>query len=157
NLNAVWDLIAEGPRVRVARLNLAAGRSARQGLAYQDALGYLSVGLSLLGKRGWQTDYELAFALHSEALECEYLTANFERAEQLFDALIANARSKLDKARIYRTKILLANSEERYEEVIKVGIAALRLFGIRYLRRPSKLDVLIQLLLVRLRLRGRTP
>ena len=31
------------------------------------------------------------------------------------------------------------------------------MFGIRYMRKPSKLDLLAQLLLVRLRLRGRTP
>ena len=158
NLNATWELIAEqDARQRVARLNLVAGRKARQALAYQDALGYISVGLNLLDKSAWQTGYDVAFGLHSEALECEYLTANFERADQLFKTLITNSRSKLDKARIYRTKILLDNSEERYEEVVKVGIAALRLFGIRYVRRPSKLDLLIQLMLVRLRLRGRTP
>ena len=79
-----------------------------------------------LDKRAWRTGYDLAFELHSEALECEYLTANFERADQLFKTLIANARSKLDKARIYRTKILLDTSEERYEQAIKVGIKALQ-------------------------------
>ena len=55
-------------------------------------------GSACSAKRAWQTDYDLAFELHSEAFECEYLTANFERADQLFKALIANARSKLDKA-----------------------------------------------------------
>ena len=58
---------------------------------------------------------------------------------------------KLEKARIYRTKILLANSEKRDQEAITVGIQALRMFGIRYMRKPSKLDLLSQLLLVRLR------
>ena len=158
NLNATWELLAEeGLRQQLARLNLVAGRKARQALAYQDALGYISVGLALLREGAWQSNYDLAFGLHSEALECEYLTANFERADQLFKTLIANATSKLDKARIYRIKILLDNSEERYEEVIKVGISALKLFGIRYRRSPSNLDLLIQLLLVRLRLHRRTP
>ena len=99
NLNAASELIAdEEEKQSVARLNLVAGRRARQALAYQDALGYISVGLDLLGKKAWRQDYDLAFELHSEAFECEYLTANFARAEQLFKALIANARSKLDKA-----------------------------------------------------------
>lgn len=158
NLNATWELITEETlRDKLARLNLVAGRKARQALAYQDALGYISVGLALLKEDAWRSNYDLAFGLHSEALECEYLTANFERADQLFKTLIANASSKLDKARIFRIKILLDNSEERYEDVIKVGISALKLFGIRYRRRPSNLDLLIQLLLVRLRLHRRTP
>ena len=105
-------------RQRVARLNLVAGRKARQALAYQDALGYLSVGLGLLGPKSWNCTYDLAFELHSEAFECEYLTANFERADQLFLDLIANARSKLEKARVYHTKILLDTSEARYEQAI---------------------------------------
>ena len=91
-----------------------------------------SLSVCICSARGaWQNCYDLAFELHSEAFECEYLTANFERADQLFKVLIANARSKLDKARIYRTKILLDTSEERYEQAIKVGIEALRLFKVR--------------------------
>ena len=111
----------------------------------------------LLGQDAWQTDYELAFELHSEALECEYLTANFERADQLFHALIANAKSKPEIAKTYRTKIILDTSEERHEQAIKIGIEALKLFGVRYVRTPSRLHLLVEFLLVRLRLRGRQP
>ena len=158
NLNYAWELIGNGEeRLKVARLNLAAGRRARRALAYQDALGYISIGLNLIGEEAWQRCYELGFELHSEALECEYLTGNFERAERLFRLLIANARSKLDKAKTYRTKILLDTSEERYTQAIDVGIEALRLFKVRYIKKPSRLHLLIQLLIIRFRMRGRKP
>jgi predicted ATPase/class 3 adenylate cyclase len=158
NLNAASELITdEGERLSVAHLNLVAGRRARQALAYSDALGYLAVGLRLLGKRVWHTDYELALELYSETFECEYLTANFARADELFNALIANARSKLEKARLYRTKILLETSEEHYEEAIATGVTALKILGVYYLKRPSKLLLLAQFLLVRLRMQMRTP
>jgi predicted ATPase/class 3 adenylate cyclase len=158
NLNYACDLLVdEGERQRAARLNLVAGRKARQMLAYQDALGYITVGLGLLGEKAWQKCYELAFEFHSEALECEYLTGNFDRADQFFRVLVANARSKLEKARTYLTKILLDTSEEHYEQAIKVGIEALRLFDVRYLRNPSRLHLLLELMLARLRMRGRTP
>jgi predicted ATPase/class 3 adenylate cyclase len=158
NLNYAWELIGdEQERQHIARLNLVAGRRARQALAYKDALGYIAVGLSLLGQRAWRTDYELTFELHSEAFECEYLVANFARADELFAGLIANARSKLEKARIYGTRILLDTSELRYEQAIAVGIVALKLLGVRYLRKPSKMHLLAQLMLARLRMRGRRP
>ena len=158
NLNSAWQLLSDAEeKQRVAEINLVAGRKARRALAYQDALGYISVGLGLLGSRCWSRTYDLAFALHSEAFECEYLTANFERAEILFAELIANARSKLDKARVYRTKVLLDTSEARYEQALKVGIEALKLFGLSYPRKPSKLHLLAQLMLVRLQMRGRKP
>jgi predicted ATPase/class 3 adenylate cyclase len=158
NLNYAWELIAdEQQKQRAARLNLVAGRRARQSLACQDALGYISVGLRLLDDQAWQNARELVFELHSEALECEYLTGNFAHADQLFSVLVANARSKQEKARTYLTKILLDTSEARYEQAIEVGIEALRLFDVRYLRKPSRLHLFAELLLVRLRMRGRKP
>jgi len=158
NLNGALDLLVdEEERQRVARLNLVAGRRGRQLLAYQDALRYINAGLSLLDQTAWQKCYDLAFALHSEALECEYLSGNFDRADQTFKVLIANARSKLEKARTYLTKILLDTSGERYEHAIKIGIDALKLFDVRYVRNPSRLHLLLELVRVRLRMRGRTP
>jgi predicted ATPase/class 3 adenylate cyclase len=158
NLNYAWELLTdEQERLRAARLNLVAGRRARQALAYRAALGYLSVGLSLLGDDAWQTCHDLTSELHSEALECEYLTGNFERADRLFDVLIARSRSKLEKARTYLTKILLDTSEERYEEAVKVGIQALRLFDVHYVRTPSSWHLARELMLARLRMRGRRP
>ncbi len=158
NLNFAWELIADHQqRLRAARLNLVAGRTARQSLAYQDALNYICIGLGLLGDQSWQNAHELAFELHSEALECEYLTGNFAHADELFDVLVANARSKQEKARTYLTKILLETSEERYEEAIKVGIEALSLFRVRYHRKPSHLHLLAELMQARLRMKGRKP
>ena len=156
NLNYAWELVEDAEeRLKVARLNLEAGRRARQALAYQNALGYLSIGIALVGQEGWQHCYEVAFELHSEAFECEYLAGNFEGADQLFRVLIANSKSKLDKARTYRTKILLDASEERHADAIEAAIQALRLFNIRYVRKASWLPLLLELIMVRLRLRGR--
>jgi predicted ATPase/class 3 adenylate cyclase len=156
NLNYAYELISdEAERQRVARLNLVAGQSARQALAYQDALGYISIGLRLLDQNAWKSCNDLAFELHSEALEDEYLTANFERADQLFRVLIANAGSNVAKARTYCSKIILDTSEERYEQAIRVGIQALRLFGVRFTERPSKIHLLFEFVSVRLRMRGR--
>ncbi len=158
NLNSALDLLKDKEeRQRVARLNLVAGRRGRQLLAYQDAMRYINAGLSLLDETAWQKRYDLAFALHSEALECEYLSGNFDHADQTFKVLIANARSKLEKARTYLTKILLDTSGERYEDAIKIGIDALKLFDVRYVRNPSRLHLLLELVRVRLRMRGRSP
>ena len=158
NLNYAWQLIAEaGERRRAAYLNLVAGRAARQSLAYQSALDYVSVGLGLLEEKSWRSCYELSFELHSEALECEYLVGHLKRADHLFRVLITNARSNLDKARTYLTKILLDTNEERYEQAVEVGTEALRLFEVRYARAPPKLHLLLELARARMRMRGRNP
>jgi len=156
NLNYAWELIVDKEEKReLARMNLIAGCKARNSLAYEDALRYMSVGLNLLEENAWQTCYDLAFDLHVNALECEYLTGAFAHAEELFALLIDKSRSTLDKAKVYLTKILLDTSEEHYEEAIRVGIEALRLFGIRCVRTPTVADLAWELLLARARMRGR--
>lgn len=158
NLNTASALITDEKEcVGVAQLNLVAGRRARHALAYQSALGYITVGLNLLGREAWRTNYELTMRLHSEAFECEYLTANFARADQLFTTLIANTSSKLDKARIYRTKLLLDTSEERYEQAVAVGETALKLLGVSYSRQPSKLHLALEFMRLKLSMRSRKP
>ena len=158
NLNYAWELITDPEIMRcAAQFNLVMGRKARHSLAYHDALSYIRVGLSLLEATAWESNHELAFELNSEALECEYLTGNFDQAEQRFGILIANSQSRLDAARTYLTKILLDTSEERYEQAIKLGTEALSLFGITYLRKPSRLHLLRELVEARLRMKGRRP
>jgi predicted ATPase/class 3 adenylate cyclase len=158
NLNYAWDLInTEEEKLDVARLNLVAGRKARDALAYKEALRYLTIGLSLLDERAWKSSYELVFQLHASALECEYLNGSFDRAEALSTLLLERSRSKLDRASIYLTKILLHTTEERYEDAIEIGIQALRLFGIRYRRNPKTPHLLVELALARVRMGGRQP
>ena len=151
--------MATDPRPRrkeeVARLNLIAGAKARETLAYEDALGYLSTGIKLLDANAWKETHELAFELHANALECEYLVGAFARAEELFNLLLDKAESKLAQAKVYLTKILLDTSEERYEDAIQIGLRALRLFGISYRRDPGLPHLARELLIARLRMRGR--
>jgi predicted ATPase/class 3 adenylate cyclase len=156
NFNYAWDVIrSPAEKQEVSRLNLIAGSKARQTLAYKEALGFLSTGMRLLGSEAWKETHELAFELHANALECEYLSGGFARAEQLFALLLDKAATKLAKAKVYLTKILLDTSEERYENAIQVGIQALRLFGIRYRRHPGMLHLGSELIIARARTRGR--
>jgi predicted ATPase/class 3 adenylate cyclase len=158
NLNYAWELLTDAEEKReLAHLNLVAARKARNALAYQDALQHLSVGLNLLKQESWQSCYELVFDLHVNALECEYLTGAFGRAEELLTTLVNKARSPLDQATIYLTKILLDTSEERYEDAIRIGIRALRLFGIRYVRNPGILHLAREFIHARARMQGRRP
>jgi predicted ATPase/class 3 adenylate cyclase len=158
NLNYSWELLAADDEKReLARLNLIAGSKARNALAYQDALRYMSTGLKLLDVNAWRDCYDLAFHLHVNALECEYLIGAFDRADELLTLLLGKSRSSLDNAQIYLTKILLDTSEERYESAIRVGIKALRHFGIHYVRNPMMPHLAREFILARIRMRGRRP
>ena len=132
-------------RDKVARLNLEAGRIARTSLAHHDALTHFQTGIALLNEGSWQDRYGLTFDLYAECFECEYQVGNFEQANTLFELLLHNARSVLDRAKIYYTKILLDTSAQRYAEAIQLGIEGLQLFGIPFPVKPSKRHLLYEL------------
>src|SRR4029077_10244691 len=82
-------------------------RKAKASAAYASACTYLAAGMALLGERDWGSQYDLIFSLWLERAECEFLTGNFDTAEQLIGELLQRSSSKIDRATACRLKILL--------------------------------------------------
>ncbi|HON59488.1 MAG TPA: serine/threonine-protein kinase PknK, partial [Smithella sp.] len=117
-------------RQHLARLNLQAGIKAKDSTAYSAASKYLGAGRELLSEMAWKTEYDLAYALYKELMECQYLERNFEEAERLFQIIIAHAGTRIDKAKAYNTMLVLYTSSRPPKEAIELGLEALRMFGI---------------------------
>lgn len=149
NSGAVLDL-AQTTRTRLAELNLMAGRRARESLAYEDAVRLLRVGIDLLPPKPWKSEYAVAFGLHAECFECEYLLGDFEAAEGRFEELVRHARDRLDYAKIHYTRVLLDTSRGRYAEAVSAGMVALQDFGITLPDRPRQWHILWELTKARL-------
>jgi Nif-specific regulatory protein len=131
HLNLGRALIADQTeRIALARLNLTAGRKAKSATAYDAALGYFTTGFTLLTEARWDTDYDLAFELHLESAECEYLCGRFDEAEQAYRPLLQRARTRLDRARIHNLRILQYEHVSRYADAIRAGGEGLALFGV---------------------------
>ncbi|MCY1058906.1 AAA family ATPase [Nannocystis sp. SCPEA4] len=131
HLNAAAALI-EGPAARLdlARLDVQAGRRAKQANAYSSALIYLNAALDLLPADAWDAHFQLTFDLHRDLSECAYLCNENDVAERLFDAAISHARDPLERAEIFALKISLYYSVGRMQESIDVGMLALRELGV---------------------------
>ena len=99
-------LIDRDEKAQVATIDLRAGRKAKASAAYASACAYFSAGMALLDERDWGSQYELTFSLWLERAECEFLTGNFEKAEQLIGELLQRRASKVDQAAVYHLKIL---------------------------------------------------
>ena len=125
-------------RVRLAQLNLAAGQKAKSSTAYLSAENYLDIGTGLLDADSWERDYRLAFDLHFEKAECEYLNGNFDRANSIFDFLLTNATSRVDKARVYDKKIIIMTNMGKHRAGMECGLEALRMFGISIPAAPAR-------------------
>ena len=131
HLNRGRGLIADKAELlNLARLNLKAGRKAKSSTAYEAALGYFATGVELLQETDWSLDYELAFALHLETGECQYLCARFDDSEREFQFLLKRARTPLDKATVHTLRIIQHEKLSHYSEALQSAREGLALFGV---------------------------
>ena len=133
HLNLGRRIIEEpAERLALAGLDLQAARRAKASTAYQAARGYLQAARDLLPPDAWSTEYDLALAIHLEAAECEYVTGDDDEAGRLVDVLLAQARTRLDRARVHRLRIVRYESLTRYADALAVGREALALFDLSF-------------------------
>ncbi len=134
-------LVDHDEKVRVAAINLRAGRKAKDSAAYASALAYFSAGIALLDKRDWSNEYELTFSLWLERAECECATGNFDTAGQLIDQLLQRAASKLDEAAVYHLKVRLHTLKSEPHDAVTAALTCLRRLGIDMPMHPTQEQV----------------
>ena len=130
-------LIDRDEKVQVATIDLRAGRKAKASAAYASARVYFSAGMALLDERDWGSQYELTFSLWLERAECELLSGNFEKAEQLIVELLQRGASKVDQAAVYHLKVLLHIVKSENPQAVDSALTCLRLFGIDLPAHPT--------------------
>jgi predicted ATPase len=122
-------LVDRDQKAQVVTINLRAGRKAKASAAYASACTYLAAGMALLDERDWGSQYDLMFSLRLERAECEFLTGNFETAEQLIGELLQRGASKVDQAAAYHLKVLLHTVKSENAQAVDSALTCLRLFG----------------------------
>lgn len=128
-------------RYAAAELALVAGRRALGSAAWEPALRYFSAGLALLPEDAFDSRHELAFALHSDAAESEYLNGNVERAETLSKEAMRHARSVAEKVRVLEIQMLFGASRNQLQEVVEVGLSALDLLGVHIAKVAGEAEI----------------
>ncbi len=142
HLNLGVDLVTSlQEQEEIAKLNLKAGKKAKAATAYRAATDYLKGGLQLLSTDSWQSQYDLTLSLYSEAVEASYLNGNFNEMEQLAIPVENNAKTVLDKVKVYDSKIQAAVSQGNLKEAIEIGLQVLEQLGISFPENPSQLDI----------------
>jgi PAS domain S-box-containing protein len=131
------QLIDPDEKVHAAAIDLSAGRKAKASAAYASARAYFSAGMAFLDERDWSSQYELTFSLWLESAECELLTGNFEKAEQLIVELLQRGESKVDQAAVYHLKVQLHMVKGEYPQAVDSALTCLRLFGIDLPAHPT--------------------
>ncbi len=122
----------------LAKLNLKAGRKARNSTAYVAATIYIQTGLKLLADNSWKNQYELTLDLYVAATETAYLNADLARMEQMAQFVLQNAQTILDKVKIYEIQIKSLTAQCHMLEAIAVGRDVLKQLGIELPTEPDE-------------------
>lgn len=147
NQSSEWETLA--------KLNLMAGQKAKASAAYEPAFNYLQVGLELLAENSWTTHYDLTLALHLEAAQAAYLNSNFDQMGQLVTAVLQQARTLLDKVRIYEVQIQAYVAQNKLLEAIEISLSVLELLGTKLPRKPSRTQIISGFAATKLALLGK--
>lgn len=130
-LNLGAELVTDPEqRYELAHLNLMAGKKALDATAYEPATRYLTVGLGLLEAACWQTHYNLALELYTEATVAAFLTADFEQAALLAEVVLREAKTIRDKVKVYETQIRFCISQNKLKAAIAIALEVLAMMGI---------------------------
>ncbi len=139
----------------LASLNLMAGKKAQATVAFELAFKYLKIGIKLLRKDSWETHYKLTLALYVELTEATYLCGDFEQVEKLVKLVLQQAKTLLDQVKIYEVKLRACMQKRHTQETMKTAFSVLKLLGIYFPNKSSKLNTLLKLLLTKLALTGK--
>lgn len=158
-LNEGLELITEPlEKNELAKLNLQAAKKSKASTAYEPALKYLEMGLSLLGSNSWNEQYKLTWELHIETLELLYLNTKFEQFEEFSNTILQQAQEIPDQAKVNQLQILYYCTTFQANKAIDIAIKILKKLGIHISQEHGNIENKIaqQQDLIQLFLRGKT-
>ena len=140
---------------KLAQLNLIAGKKAKASAAWKPAWNYLSIGINCLSADSWLCQYDLTLALYVETVEAAILSGHVEEMKKLADLVLQQATSLLDQVKVYEVKIQAYTAQNKPLEAIETALSVLKLLGIRFPKKPNKLDIIIALARTKIGLAGK--
>ncbi len=142
HLNIGRELLTDaGEKLELARLNLAAGRKAKNSTAYEGAILMFHIALEQLPDRAAEAlnlHYQLFIDLNMELGETYYMVNDLANAEKFFEVILARAKTGVEKLRVYEIKIGISTGQSQPELAVQLGVEALDLLGIRLSTNPGE-------------------
>ncbi|MCP4177133.1 MAG: hypothetical protein GY756_05140, partial [bacterium] len=116
-LNAGENLVTDkSEKQNLSKLNLLAGKKALASNAYMSALKYLTLGIDLLNENSWKENYSFTLELYQEATIAAQQSADYGAMEKLAEKVFQNARTILDKIRVYEIQIYACQARNQLIE-----------------------------------------
>ncbi len=147
-------LTAQSERKVLTRLNLSAGKRAKDSAAFQASLELLTNGLLLFDPSWWDEEHALGMELTIEAAEAAYLSGQYERMGQYLEAALRRGVSLEDRIRALDIQIHADANRNRNQEAIRTGLSLLADLDVHIPPRVKRIHLLLALLRIRWSLIG---
>ncbi len=143
-LNQGRELIDDAPeRLQLAHLNLQAAQKAKQASVWEAAAQYATIGLALLPDACWLQHYDLSFGVYAVLAECKYLLGQAEKSDALYETLLTNTRSGVDKAQLCATRLVQMIGRGQWHKGVDIGIAGMKYLDMQVSSDPEKIEALL--------------
>jgi predicted ATPase/signal transduction histidine kinase len=138
HLRRAVSLLSPEERIRLAELELQAGRRAQAAMAHPSAARHFAEGQELLPVDGWRSRYELAGALALERARSEWLAGNHAAAEEWIAVLLREARTRVERAEAYRVRLDVLTTRNDVTGCVQTALeACAELYGLEFPLHPG--------------------
>jgi predicted ATPase len=124
----------------LAAFMLRVGEKAALLSSFSAAAVYFDVGISLLERKHWKSQYQLSLLLYNAAIEVQYYSGNLARVDTLLEVIFKRAKSFDDKLRAHFIQIYSLGSRDDMAQALTRGLEVLKLLGESFPRNPSKFE-----------------
>ncbi|MBF0223999.1 MAG: AAA family ATPase [Desulfobacterales bacterium] len=130
--NMAQKLLNAIEKNHLLEMNIEAGIKAKTSSAYKAACDFFNHAQKLMQKNCWETDYGRTLFLYTQYAEAAYAATDYKLAEKLFECVLKNATSLLDKLKIYQMQILYYENIVMLKEASRLAIKVINEMGISF-------------------------
>ena len=139
-------------RVRLAELNLQAGKKARGATAYEPALRYFTRAALCLQDNNDRQSHPLMFEIGKGQIECHFLLGEVEKGIEQSLHLLSQCKNTEEKIDVNNLLILYYGGAGEMDKSIDIALESLRYLDIDLPRNPNQVQLLMELAEAKLRL-----
>jgi len=153
--NSAKELLEDREMVR--KINIYAGKKAKNSAAYETAYGYFKKAIELSQDEDWETNYQEHLQLFIETAECSYQSGEYLETEELITEILRYTQSPIDYAKAIEIRCDAYFVQQRMDEAVTAGLEALEMLGLKLPRKPGQLSVVKELFTTKFKLRNSKP